>query len=96
MDWELISQQNQTKTNKDNINENNERVYHDYRVVDKVMLDNRSAKDETPYKGKFAIKQCYTNGIVTLQDVAAKIGKIYTVFSHIHMIKVLKVLYFEN
>ena len=31
VDWELIRQRRQTKTNKDNIRENNNRVDHDYK-----------------------------------------------------------------
>ena len=49
VDWELIHQQNQTQINKDNIYENNKRVEHDYKVVDKAMLENHAAyKFETP------------------------------------------------
>ena len=43
VDWELICQKNQTQINKDNICENIKRVDHDYKVVDKVMLNNHSA-----------------------------------------------------
>ena len=38
------------------------------------MLNNHAAyKHETPYKGPFVIKQCWTNGTVTVQCGAIKI-----------------------
>ena len=38
------------------------------------MLNNHTAqKYETPYKGPFMIKQCFTNGTVNLQCGAVKI-----------------------
>ena len=43
VDWELIRQQNQTKFDKDNIRENNNKVDHDYKVRDKIMLVNSAA-----------------------------------------------------
>ena len=56
--WELIRQRNQTQINKDNIHKNSQRVDHDNKVGDKVMLNNITAyKYETPYKGPFVIKQ---------------------------------------
>ena len=57
------------------------------------MLVNRAAyKYETPYKGPFLIMQCWTNGMVTLQCGAKKVGIIYTTLSHIHLIQTLKIL----
>ena len=44
MDWELISQQNQTQINKDYICKKRKRVNQVYKVRDKVMLDNDFAK----------------------------------------------------
>ena len=50
------------------------RVDHDYKVRDKVMLNNHAGyKYEIPYKGPFMITQCCTNGPVTLQCGAIKI-----------------------
>ena len=44
------------------------RVEHNYYVIDKVMLNDHAAyKYETPYKGVFVIKKCWTSGKVTLQ-----------------------------
>ena len=43
VDWELIHQRKQTQINKYNICENNKRVDHDYKVGDKVMLNNNAA-----------------------------------------------------
>ena len=74
MDSELICQQKQAQINKDNIRKNINRVDHDYKVGDKVMLNNSAAyKYETPYKGPFVITQCWTNGMVTIQCDAIKI-----------------------
>ena len=42
VDWELILQINWTQINKYNIHENNKTVDHNYRIGDKVMLDNNS------------------------------------------------------
>ena len=58
------------QNNKDNIRENSKRVDHNYKVGDKVTLDNNYAlKYDTTYKGPFEITQCFTNGTVTLQTV---------------------------
>ena len=43
VDWELIRQKNQTKINKDNIRKNIKQVDHDYKVGDKVILNNKAA-----------------------------------------------------
>ena len=40
--WELIHHKDQAQINKDNIHENSKRVYHDYTVRDKVMLNNNA------------------------------------------------------
>ena len=55
-DWELISHKNQAQINKDNICENNKRVDYNYRVGDKVMINNHAAyKYEMSQKGPFVI-----------------------------------------
>ena len=59
VDSELIRQQKQSKINKYNIHKNSEILDHDYKVGDKVMLNNRSIfKFETLYKGLFLITKC--------------------------------------
>ena len=74
VDWELIRQQNQTQIDKDNIREIRSRVDHDYNFLDEVMLNDHAAyKHETPYKGPFVIKKCWTNGTVNIQYSAIKI-----------------------
>ena len=68
VDWELIRQKNYTQIDKDNIRKNINRVDHDYKVRDKVMLTNNTAyKYETPYNGAFVITQVWNNGTVKLQ-----------------------------
>ena len=73
--------------------ENNKIVDHDYKVGDKIMHDNHAGyKYETPYNVPFVITQCWTNGTVTLQCGAIKLGIIYVILNHIHMIQTLKIL----
>ena len=68
VDWELIRQQNQTQINEDNIHKNRNWVDHEYKVGDKVILNNHALqKHETPYNGPFVITRCFTNGTVNLQ-----------------------------
>ena len=42
VDWELTRHQKQTQINKDNIRKNGKLVEHDYKVGDKVMLNNNA------------------------------------------------------
>ena len=42
VDWELTRHQKQTQINKDNIRKNRKWVEHDYKVGDKVMLNNNA------------------------------------------------------
>ena len=42
-DWRYISQRKKTQINKELAHENTSRIYHDYRVGDKVMTKMRSA-----------------------------------------------------
>ena len=78
VDWGLLLQLKKTQTNKYDIQKNNKRVDHDYKVGDKVMLVNNDAhKYKTPYKGPFVITQCWTNGMVTLNCDTIKLGIIY-------------------
>ena len=66
-------------------------VDHDYKIGDKVMLNNHSAYIyKTPYNGLFVITQCWTNGTVALQCGAINIGIIHVILSH--MIQMLKIL----
>ena len=79
VDWELIHQLNQTQINKDHICENNKIFYNDYKVGDKVMIDNHDTqKYETPYNVPFATTKCWTNSTVTLQYGVTKIR--YNIF----------------
>ena len=43
VDWELIHQKNQTQINKDHICKNSKIVNCDYKVRDKLMLNNKAA-----------------------------------------------------
>ena len=44
-DWQLIPQQNQSQINKYNIRQNIKRVIYDYKIVDKVMINNNIRKN---------------------------------------------------
>ena len=69
----LIGQRKQTQINKDNTHKNSKRFDHDYKVRDKVMLNNHAAyKYETPYKGPFVIKKRWNNSTVILQYDTSK------------------------
>ena len=75
VDWELIRHWKQPQINKDNTRKNRNRVYHNYKVGDNVILNNHTAyKYETQYKGPFMITHCFTNGMVNLQCSAVKIN----------------------
>ena len=66
--WELIRQQKLKRINKYDICKNNNKFDHNYKVVDKFMVDNNAAyKYETSYKGPFVIMHFWTNGEVTLR-----------------------------
>ena len=84
--------------NKDNIRKNIRRVYHGYKVVNKVILNNNQAfKYEILYTGKFEIKRCCTNGTVILQCGAIKIRYDKSrIKPYIYMIQMLKILWFKT
>ena len=67
-DWKYIRQRKQTQIDNDVIRENDNIIYHDYRVGDKVMTLTKSAyKYETPYRGPYKIVQTWKNGTVALR-----------------------------
>ena len=73
--WEFIHQENKTKIDKYNIHKNSRIVYHNFKVVDKLILNDNSAfKFETLYKGPLSITQCCTNVMVALQMGAIEIS----------------------
>ena len=60
--------------NKYNIRENRQRLYHDYKVRDNVILTKHTVyKYETPYTGPFFITQYFTNITVNLHCGTKKI-----------------------
>ena len=60
--------------NKDDIRKNCKIINHDYKVGDKLMLNNNTIfKFQAPYKGSFEIMHGWTNGTVTLQRDETKI-----------------------
>ena len=66
--WIYIRKRKQTQIYNDFIQENANRIYHYYIVVDKVMTQNKSSyKYKTPYRGPYKIFQTWTNVTVTLR-----------------------------
>ena len=67
-DWTAIKARKQQLIRKNIIIENSKRIPYQYKVGDKVMLENhRANKYEQPYKGPYLITQINTNGTVRLK-----------------------------
>ena len=67
-DWTAIKAHKQQLICKNNIIENKKHIQHQYKVGDKVMLENHHAnKYEQPYKGPYLVTQINTNGTVCLK-----------------------------
>ena len=67
-DWTVIKAHKQQLICKNNIIENSKCIPHQYKVGDKVMLENhRMNKYEQPYKGPYLVTQVNTNGTVHLK-----------------------------
>ena len=63
-----IRQHKQTQINKDIICENTTKIYHDYRVGDKVMtIDSSTFKYKNPFEGPYEIVQMCTNVTITIK-----------------------------
>jgi hypothetical protein len=74
-DWTAIKARKQEQIRKNNLVENLKRIPHEYRVGDKVMLENHLArKYEQPYKGPYIITKVNNNGTVRLKMGAASHG----------------------
>ena len=64
-DWTAIKAHKQQLMCKNNIIENTKHIPHQYKVGDKVMLENhRANKYEQLYKGPYLVMQINTNGTV--------------------------------
>ena len=67
-DWTVINACKQELICKNNIIENSKSIPHQYKVGEKVMLENHHAnKYEQPYKCPYLIVQVNTNGTVCLK-----------------------------
>ena len=68
-DWARIRQRKQTQINTANLQENMQRIPHEYKVGDQVLLENYGikAKLSPPRKGPYNITNVYTNGTVRIQ-----------------------------
>ena len=86
-DWTVIKARKQQLIHKNNIIENAKHIPHQYKVGDKVMLENHCTnKYEQPYKGPYLAMQINTNGTVHL-----KIGAVTDTMNirHIHPFKTM-------
>ena len=69
-----MSHQNEAQINKYNTQKNRIIVDHNYKVGDRLMLNNKYLyKYGTPYKGRFEIIQFWTNGMVTIKMAATRV-----------------------
>ena len=67
-DWTAIKAHKQQLICKHNIIENKKCIPHQYKVGDKMMLENHCTnKYEQPYKGPYLVMQINTNGTVLLK-----------------------------
>ena len=83
-DWTAIKARKQQLICKNNIIENKKRIPHQYKVGDKVMLENhRANKYEQPYKGPYLVTQINTNGTVRSKMVQLRIPLILDVSIHL-------------
>ena len=86
-DWTAIKAHKQQLICKNNIFENSKHIPHQYKVGDKVRLENHHAnKYEQLYKGPYLVMQVNTNGTVCL-----KIGAVTDTMNirHIHPYKMM-------
>ena len=68
-DWNKIKQDRQRKINASNARENRNRIPHEYKVGDKVLLTKTGIlpKMEAPRTGPHTVNKVYPNGTVELQ-----------------------------
>ena len=65
--WKIIQANKEQKIAKNNANENKKRIFHEYKVGDKVLLHRGTEnKYETPYQGPFEVLKVNDNGTVRL------------------------------
>ena len=68
-DWQLIKQHKQKEINKNNAQENQKRIPHEYNVGDKISIKkgNKRKYGEDPYEGPYEIIKVNTNGTIRYQ-----------------------------
>jgi hypothetical protein len=68
-DWAAITAKKQKQLDKDNEYQNKQRIAHDYKVGEKVLIkpDGVQRKYEWQYEGPYIITETHTNGTVTIQ-----------------------------
>ena len=69
--WEYIKKRKQEKINQNNEKENLQRIPHDYKIGDQVLLKKGTEyKYKQPYSGLHPILETYNNGTVKIQKGA--------------------------
>ena len=73
-DWERIREKRQDEINRNNLRENRDRIPHEYKVGDKVLLRKEGIlrKLTAPREGPYELTRVYNNGTVQLQHGAVK------------------------
>ena len=68
-DWALIEKQKQQSINNSNKRENKNRIKHEYKVGDKVLMKKPGIlrKMSTPYSGPYEVQQVFTNGTLSIR-----------------------------
>ena len=71
-DWEYLRQVRQKQMTRDNLRENRNRLKHEYKAGDKVLLTKPGIlpKMDAPRTGPHVISKGWSNGTVTLQQGA--------------------------
>ena len=71
-DWAWIARQKQLQINDSNQRENKKRIPHNYKIGDKVLLQNpgKLRKVTAPYSGPYEVQRVFTNGTIMIQKGA--------------------------
>ena len=70
--WHRIKQKRQEEIDRNNIRENRDRIPHDYKIGEKVLLRKEGIlrKLSAPREGPYKVTNVYNNGTVSLQKGA--------------------------
>ena len=70
--WHRIKQKRQEEIDRNNVRENRDRIPHDYKIGEKVLLRKEGIlrKLSAPREGPYKVTNVYNNGTVSLQKGA--------------------------